>query len=488
MTGVATQLVPMARQSNFLVPNATFFVELRAFALLFYLLAKYVIPPINRAMTSRQDAIRTEFADLDQARPRPTPPRRSSRRRSPTRGTRRPGSARRPASRAPQIVAEMREQAQSEAARIVDARARADRGRAAAGRRVAARRGRHAGDHARRADRRRVPRGRRRAAAAWSTASSPTSSPGDAPRPLPHGCSRRGRLMLRGASAEARAELASKVALPARSRRPRRWATSCSRSAGCCGPSRRCAGSSPTRSLDGRGQGRPGRQSLRRQGRRPDARPGQGGRPAALDRSRDLADVLERARRPGTGPLGRRPGLDGSATSCSRSASSSTANPDLRDALVRPGPQRRRQGGAARLACSTARCSRPRCASSSRRVRGTYRRSAARCERLPRVAADVQDELVAVVHVARPLGADRDQPADPGARQGSTTRPVHLHVVVDPDLIGGMRVEIGDDVIDGSVASQARRRPPAHRRLSRTTTPERTQRPAPRSNREEATR
>ena len=69
MTGVVAQLVPMAEtESNFLVPNATFLVELAAFALLFYLLAKYVIPPINRAMTNRQEAIRKEFADLDQAR------------------------------------------------------------------------------------------------------------------------------------------------------------------------------------------------------------------------------------------------------------------------------------------------------------------------------------------------------------------------------------------------------------------------------------
>jgi len=66
MTGVASQLVPL--ESNFLVPNATFLVELVAFAVLFFLLAKYVIPPINRAMTNRQQAIRKEFADLDQAR------------------------------------------------------------------------------------------------------------------------------------------------------------------------------------------------------------------------------------------------------------------------------------------------------------------------------------------------------------------------------------------------------------------------------------
>jgi F-type H+-transporting ATPase subunit b len=55
-------------QSNFLVPNATFLVELAAFALLFFLLAKYVIPPINRAMERRQEAIRTQFNDLEKAR------------------------------------------------------------------------------------------------------------------------------------------------------------------------------------------------------------------------------------------------------------------------------------------------------------------------------------------------------------------------------------------------------------------------------------
>lgn len=59
-------LVPMA--SNFLVPNGTFFVELFAFALMFFLLGKYIIPPINRAMTARQDAIRNQFAELDEAK------------------------------------------------------------------------------------------------------------------------------------------------------------------------------------------------------------------------------------------------------------------------------------------------------------------------------------------------------------------------------------------------------------------------------------
>ena len=57
---MAGQLVaPTAMASNFLVPNATFLVELAAFAVMFFLLARYVIPPINKAMTARQDAIRT---------------------------------------------------------------------------------------------------------------------------------------------------------------------------------------------------------------------------------------------------------------------------------------------------------------------------------------------------------------------------------------------------------------------------------------------
>src|SRR3954447_1495157 len=66
METVVTPVVPLA--SNFLVPNGTFFVELLAFAIILWLLAKFVIPPINRAMAARQDAIRKEFADLEEAK------------------------------------------------------------------------------------------------------------------------------------------------------------------------------------------------------------------------------------------------------------------------------------------------------------------------------------------------------------------------------------------------------------------------------------
>src|SRR5215216_5319660 len=67
MESAVTQVVPL-ESNNFLVPNGTFFVELIAFAIMFYILAKYIVPPINRAMAARQDAIRKQFADLDQAK------------------------------------------------------------------------------------------------------------------------------------------------------------------------------------------------------------------------------------------------------------------------------------------------------------------------------------------------------------------------------------------------------------------------------------
>lgn len=61
----STTVLPLA--ANFLVPNGTFLVSLLAFAILIYIFGKYIIPPINKAMTARQEAIRQEFADLEGA-------------------------------------------------------------------------------------------------------------------------------------------------------------------------------------------------------------------------------------------------------------------------------------------------------------------------------------------------------------------------------------------------------------------------------------
>jgi F-type H+-transporting ATPase subunit delta len=76
------------------------------------------------------------------------------------------------------------------------------------------------------------------------------------------------------------------------------------------------------------------------------------------------------------------------------------------------------------------------------------------------VAAEVQGELLATVRSARELSeADRDRLGRTLGRQYG--RDVRLQVVVDPELVGGLRVEVGDDVIDGTVSSRlddARRR------------------------------
>jgi len=65
--GISPSATGLPLAANFLVPNGTFLVSLLAFAILIYIFGKYIIPPINQAMTARQEAIRKEFADLDQA-------------------------------------------------------------------------------------------------------------------------------------------------------------------------------------------------------------------------------------------------------------------------------------------------------------------------------------------------------------------------------------------------------------------------------------
>jgi len=76
------------------------------------------------------------------------------------------------------------------------------------------------------------------------------------------------------------------------------------------------------------------------------------------------------------------------------------------------------------------------------------------------LAAAALDETVATVHTARALSTE-EQKRLAEALTKQYGRSVQLHVVVEPDLVGGLRVEVGDDVIDGTVASRlddARRR------------------------------
>ena len=54
--------------SIFLLPNGTFFVELLVFAVIVIIMAKYVLPPLNKAMEGRQEKIRASLEAADLAR------------------------------------------------------------------------------------------------------------------------------------------------------------------------------------------------------------------------------------------------------------------------------------------------------------------------------------------------------------------------------------------------------------------------------------
>ena len=196
-------------------------------------------------------------------------------------------------------------------------------------------------------------------------------------------------------------------------------------------------------------------QPLRRQGRRAGARPARRrGRAAAGSSPRDLADALEHlgvvavVRSAGRRAAGRladelfavaqvgrgqpRPARSRSRTRRARSRTSGALLRGLLDGRALPATVALVEQALAGLA--TARSTRR--ITSTRRSR---RRPTARAS--PRSASPARSPT----------------PSAPGCSRRSAAqygRPVHLNVEVDPALLGGMRVEIGDDVIDGTVASR----------------------------------
>ena len=73
MIGVAGQpsteavLAQGGGSQNFLLPNGTFFFELILFVVVFFLLAKFVVPPIRKAMEDRAERVRQTQRDREEA-------------------------------------------------------------------------------------------------------------------------------------------------------------------------------------------------------------------------------------------------------------------------------------------------------------------------------------------------------------------------------------------------------------------------------------
>ncbi|MGH9020324.1 MAG: F0F1 ATP synthase subunit B [Acidimicrobiales bacterium] len=58
----------MIAESVFLLPNGTFFVELLVVAVILFIVTKYILPPLNRALEGRQATIRASLEAADEAR------------------------------------------------------------------------------------------------------------------------------------------------------------------------------------------------------------------------------------------------------------------------------------------------------------------------------------------------------------------------------------------------------------------------------------
>lgn len=111
--------MPMAADGNFLVPNFTFVVEMFAFVIIVWVLSKFVIPPVNKAMADRQAQIKQQFDDLDAAKADANAA--EERFKAQLAGARHEAAKIREDAReqGAAIIAEMRQQAQEESERIL---------------------------------------------------------------------------------------------------------------------------------------------------------------------------------------------------------------------------------------------------------------------------------------------------------------------------------------------------------------------------------
>ncbi|HYJ66544.1 MAG TPA: F0F1 ATP synthase subunit delta [Nocardioidaceae bacterium] len=175
---------------------------------------------------------------------------------------------------------------------------------------------------------------------------------------------------------------------------------------------------------------------------------------------RDLGDALERAGVEAlAGDAERRGQLDDTEDELFRFGRLVDRDPDLRDALT----NRLAPTSAKRTLVSTLLEGKVTDATlhlAAQAAAGRYRSFSAALTEFGKVAAARRQRLVATARVAKPLDESTRQRLADGLSH-YYGREIHLNVIVDPDVLGGVRVDIGDEVIDGTVAirlQDARRR------------------------------
>ena len=206
-------------------------------------------------------------------------------------------------------------------------------------------------------------------------------------------------------------------------------------------------------SRDGAAKARPRRAAVRRQGRARRRSSSRRRRPASAGRAeRDLTDTLESLAVASVVASAEAQGrADQMEDELFRFERIVAGNPGLRDALTD-----RRADAAEQGARSSARCSRARptprpCGWCDRRSARRAAAGSTGCSTATsRSRPTRRDQLAATVTAAVPLD-EQQRRRLAAALSGYYGKTVHLNVVVDPAVIGGIRVQVGDEVVDGTI-------------------------------------